>query len=102
MTVTLEGEEPLNLWWLTVNSCPSDIVVEDFIGSIPPCTPTSMTLTGVPGGVTWMIVASPNFTPPPGFATPYEFNYTFTIDGIDEGVVATENTTWTSVKGLFK
>ncbi len=65
--------------------------------TIGPCVEGSMTITGEPGSTVWFWVGPTTFASPDG-SDVFEYDYVLELN-LD--VVATENHTWTDVKGLF-
>jgi len=67
--------------------------------TVGPCTPDAFTIFGTPGEVVFLYVISANFSNP-GDVPGNEYLYLLTIDGLEGS--ATESSTWSQVKGLYR
>jgi hypothetical protein len=95
--LTAAAELPLYVFELGPQDCADVGVVQQI--TVGPCVTASMTITGEPFATVWLWTGATTFTSPDG-STPYEFRYLLTIEGL--GVVATESSTWSQVKGLYR
>jgi hypothetical protein len=67
---------------------------------VDPLVPGNMTIFGAPGNLAWIWVGSSVFAAPPGFG--HEYDYQLWITGIQDGIIATEDATWSQVKGMYR
>lgn len=98
--VEITGDAEHATWFFEVSpSCSSGPVLENFrAGS---CEDGEMTLMGyAPGAVIWFFVGSATFAPPPGADD--EYDYVVWFSGLEPGAIATEPTTWGTVKALYQ
>ncbi len=94
-----DAEYPLYLFELGPHDCAQvDVVQQRTLG---PCAPQAMTVTGDPGATAWIWAGATVFTPPFGFVG-HEFDYVLWWDGLQDGQVATEATTWSNLKALYQ
>jgi hypothetical protein len=63
------------------------------------CSPGTMTVFGAPGSVVFLWAGSTNYTNP-GDVQGNMYDYILTIDGLEGS--ATESSTWSQVKGLYR
>jgi hypothetical protein len=81
---------------------PQDCAAVDVVQSAlvhPPCDEVAMTITGyAPGSVVWFWAGPSTFAPPAGGEN--EYDYVVWFSGL-EPAVATEATTWSTVKALY-
>ena len=64
------------------------------------CDEASMAMLGVPGHTKWVVVLPTTFTSPTG-EYPYEYDYVLHFAGLP-AAVATERTSWSTIKALFE
>jgi hypothetical protein len=76
------------------------VAVAQQVQVIGGCNPQNMTVFGAPGDIAWLWVGPDVFAAPPGI--PSEYPYLLTIDGLEDGIIATEDASWSQVKDLFK
>ncbi len=82
---------------------PQDCYTVDVLQQVTagPCAPASMTITGYPEGApVWFWVGPTTFVPPSGASTMYD--YVVWFSGLAPEVLATEATTWGSLKALYE
>jgi hypothetical protein len=96
---TLDAERETYGFLLGPHNCNDVGAVE--IMTAGPCLPASMTITGDPGQVVWLWAGPTVFSPPGGFEG-FEYDYVSTFSGLGEGVVATDRTTFGSIKSLYR
>lgn len=65
------------------------------------CEVTTVTMVGTPGSQAWIWAGAQEYSPPVGFDG-YNFNYRMEFTGLQEGPVATEATTFDSLKSLYR
>jgi hypothetical protein len=91
MTMDAEGE--MYFFELGPQDCGSVGVIQLPIAG--PCLENYMTVVGAPGSVSWIWAGSTSFT------GGEDIDYVIWFSGLDAGV-ATENTSWSSMKALFE
>jgi len=97
ITWTVDAESATNIFELVVPpDCAATVTQSATVG---PCLPGTLTIFTTPGAIVDLWVGSANFANP-GDVIGNEYDYIFTIDGI-ESVSATVNETWGGVKSLF-
>jgi len=89
--ITADAELPL--WIPSINGDCNNLVIGDDI-TVGPCAPDVLTLFGAPGELVYFICL------PPTWEAPAMFDYILTIDGLEGS--ATEASTWSQVKGLYR
>ncbi len=99
-TITLEAdaEEPLLVFELGPQDCSQVTVQQQVIAG--PCAPAVMVVTGVPHTTVWLWTGAVTFTSPDG-TTPYEFDYTVMLSGLEADVVAVQGRSWSTIKSIF-
>ncbi len=95
--IEVDAEHPLYLFQTTTD-CSGLSVIQ--MATAGPCSPATMDIAGAPGELVWLFAAAATFDSPTG-ETPYEFDYTLRISGL-LAAVATEQTSWGSVKALYR
>ena len=99
-SITWSVESEIPGWFFEIEGqvCDGELInvmiVED-------CEPASVTLTGTPGSQAWIWAGAQAYSPPVGFEG-YNFNYIMTFSGLQEGPIATESTTWDSIKSMYR
>lgn len=97
--ITLDAEKQSVLYELFIPSCDA-VSVGQAIDPVGPCSPQTMTIFGSPGDVVFFFVGaswSEDY-----FGQVDEWNYIMTITGLADGIIATEDATWSDVKGLYR
>jgi hypothetical protein len=98
IAITAEAEHPTYVFELVPQDCAYGDVGEYV--ALDVCQAESMNITGYPPGhVVWLWVASAVFVAPSGFDN--EYNYVLWFSGL-ESAVATEPTTWSTLKSLYQ
>jgi hypothetical protein len=95
----IDAEQGTYFLWFATGDCVSGLPVTVHVEN--GCDPQVLTITDSPGALEWLWVGPDAFYPPPGFIG-HEYRYTLHIEGLAEGVVATESATWSQLKGLFR
>ena len=103
VTVTLEADNAMYLFEMAFDPalrCADPSYGVYGYAAVSPCTPTTLvyTLAGV-GDEIWVWIGDQNW-PPPGDIPEYYYVATFT--GLGGGPTATEETTWSAVKSMFR
>jgi hypothetical protein len=96
---TIDAELGTYLFELFPQDCATTAVAQ-LVQVIGGCDPQNMTVFGAPGDIVWLWVGPDVFATPPGADN--EYNYLLSIDGLEDGIIATEDASWSQVKGLFK
>jgi hypothetical protein len=97
--VTVDAEEATLIFELGPQICGSAAVIQQATGG--PCAEAFMTISGYSHlAPVWFWVGPTVFAPSPGGANMYEYVVWFT--GLDPGTVATEPTTWGTLKALYQ
>jgi hypothetical protein len=91
--MTMDAEAETYFFELGPQDCGSVGVIQLPIGG--PCLEAYMTVVGAPGSVSWI------WAGPTTFDGSGEYDYVIWFTGLDTGV-ATENTSWSSMKALFE
>ena len=99
VTWTVEAEQESAFFILGLQDCGAVGVLESTTAI--PCEPFVFNISGAPGEVVWLWAGSTAFAVPPGFVG-YEYNYIMTFTGLQEGPVATDNSSWGSVKSMYR
>ncbi len=89
---------PTHLFHIAPTDC-ATMDVAQFVSS--DCEEVTMDVAGAPGEVIWLWTGAIHFTPPNDGNTPYEFPYELRLSGLMP-VVASEPTTWSTVKSLYR
>ena len=97
--VTADAESTTYIFELGPQDCNEVGVIQTI--TVGPCVPASMTITGDPLTTVWLWTGATTFNSPDG-TTPYEYDYVLWLSGLEPGVVATESSTWSQVKGLYR
>jgi len=97
--VTGDAERETYLFDLGLQDCAIPATTQVII--VGPCSEDSMTMETYPGYSMWFCAGPTTFTAP-GESYPYEYNYTIHFTGLAPQPVATQSTTWTTVKSLFR
>jgi len=95
--VTAEAESSTDIFELDVPDDCAAAVLQSI--TVHACMPGSMTIFGAPGSVVFLWAGSANFHNP-GDVPGNEYLYVLTIDGLEGS--ATEPSTWSQVKGLYR
>jgi len=96
----IDAEQGTYLFELFPQNCAS-VAVAQLVQVVGGCAPVSMQVFGAPGDLVWLWVGPDDFYPPAGFVG-HEYDYILTIDGIEPCIVATEDATWSDIKGLYR
>ena len=95
--VTADAESSTYIFELDIPpDCAATVTQNILVG---PCAPASMTVFNAPGALVWLWAGSSNFTNP-GDVIGNEYDYILSIDGLQGS--ATEASTWSQVKGLYR
>jgi hypothetical protein len=95
--VTLDAEQTTYMFELT-QDCNNIALVQQ--ATAGPCLEASFSISGYdPGMIVWFWVGPTTFEAPPGADSSYD--YVVRLSGLD-GTIATESTTWGSMKALFE
>ncbi|MBU8872074.1 MAG: hypothetical protein KOO60_14495 [Gemmatimonadales bacterium] len=97
--LTLDAEQMTQGKVLSPLDCSNSVTIQEFVAG--PCSPATMTINGSPGDLVWLWIAPLNFIPPAGF-TGHEFNYTCSFSGLQDGAVATDETSWSMIKSMYR
>jgi hypothetical protein len=97
--LVLDAEQESYLFELGPQDCGSVGVLQNVLAG--PCSPSTMTIFGEPGDLVWIWVGASTFAPPPGFVG-NEYTWLLTIEGLEDGIIATQDATWSDVKGLYR
>ncbi len=96
--LTVDAEWPVYVFELLPQDC-SAVAVEQ-IAEGGPCVEGHMTITGYGAGAhVWVWGGSQTYVPPTG--APTEHIYLIWFSGLNPGSVATEATTWSTLKALY-
>ncbi len=96
--MTADAEAATYLFELGPQDCAAVGVVQQIIAG--PCNEAAMTITGTPGETVWCW-AGPVAYVLPGGTPPVEYDYFVWFSGL-EPAVATETSTWSSLKALYR
>jgi hypothetical protein len=99
ITIGVEAELGTYFFELGPQDCASVAVIQNVL--VTPCSPDVMVVSGTPGSVVWLW-AGPDDYYPTGDGTRLNYTYTMTFSGLDPGVVATESTTFDSIKSMYR
>ncbi len=92
------AERNMYVFELGPQDCDAVAVIQ--IESVNPCDEAAMTITGyAPGGIVWFWAGPSTFAPPPGGEN--EYNYVVWLSGLAASV-ATEMSTWSTLKALYR
>lgn len=92
-------EQQTYIFELAPQDCGSVGVAQSVL--VEPAVPGNMTIFGAPGSIAWFWVGPATFVPPPGFVG-HEYDWQLWVSGIWEGLIATEDATWSQVKGMYR
>jgi hypothetical protein len=96
--ITAGAESATNIFELGMSAlCTSVVIIQNI--TVSPCSPSVMTIVGDPGTAVYPWVGSANFSNP-GDVDGNMYDYILTIDGL--AGTATEATTWSQVKGMYR
>ena len=96
--VTADAESATHVFELEiVGDCENMSVLQTM--TVSACSPGTMTIFGAPGSIVFPWAGSANFENP-GDVQGNMYDYILTIDGLDGS--ATESSTWSQVKGLYR
>ena len=95
----VECEQETYFFVLGPQDCSSVGVLESAM--VLPCEPYTFTLSGDPGEPIWLWAGPSEFEPPNWFEG-YEYNYIMTFTGLQEGPVATDESSWGLVKSMYR
>ena len=96
LEITADAEELSWMFELGPQDCGSVGVVQQI--AVGPCTEGTLTVAGTEGDVVWVWFGPQEFASPDGSDV---FEYDYTMHTNLDGIVATENQSWTGVKALF-
>lgn len=96
---TLDAEQWIQGRVLAPLDCGRAATVQEFMAG--PCSPASVTIRGGAGDLVWLWVAPVGFLPPAGFEG-HEFEYTSLLTGVQSSSVATDATSWDSLKSMYR
>lgn len=96
---TVEGEHETSFLVLGPQDCNAVGVLES--ATVHRCEPFVFTLSGEPGELIWLWAGPSEFEPPNWFEG-YEYNYIMTFTGLQEGPVATDESSWGTVKSMYR
>ncbi len=99
LDVTLLAESDVYLFELAPQDCAAVGVAQQVTAE--DCVEATLQVAGEPGAVVWLWVGPTTFSAP-GFPPGNEFDYLLTIDGLQPGPLASERTTWSAVRALFR
>jgi len=95
--ITADAASRTNVFELDIpEDCNASVIQNILVG---PCSPSTMIITGAPGSVVFPYVSSANFSNP-GDVEGNMYDYVLTLDGLAGS--ATESSTWSQVKGLYR
>lgn len=86
--VTADAEQMIYIFELGPQDCETVSVLQQIV--VGPCAPAALSVFGEPLSTVWLWAGPTVFTPPYGI-TPYEFNYTIWLSGLNPGIVAVES-----------
>jgi hypothetical protein len=95
--ITLDAEQATYMFELGPQDCGAVAVVQQ--ATAGPCNEAFMTIAAAAGAPVWFWVGPTTFAPPAGGEP--TFDYVAWFSGLD-GTIATESTTWGSMKALFE
>ncbi len=98
ITWTVESEVPGWFFEIAGQVCDGELIN---IMALEDCEEGTVTLTGTPGSQAWIWAGAQEYSPPSGFEG-YNFDYTMTFTGLQEGPVATESSTWGTIKSMYR
>ena len=98
VTWTVDAESATNCYELYIPDCMHAEVLQNM--QVGACSPGTVIILAEPGTVLYLWGGSANFHNP-GDVIGNEYDYIFTIEGIEE-VSATEHQTWSGVKSLYR
>jgi hypothetical protein len=98
ITWVVDAESLTNCYQLSIPDCNTPGVLLSM--TVGPCVPGTMVMSTTPGEIVHLWCGSANFANP-GDVVGNEYDYIFTIDGIEE-VSAVEAKTWSGVKSLYR
>lgn len=98
ITWTVESEIPGWFFEIEGQVCGGNLIN---IMELEDCEEGTVTLTGTPGSQAWIWAGAQEYSPPSGFEG-YNFDYTMTFTGLQEGPVATESSTWGTIKSMYR
>ena len=99
LVVTVSAQEETYVYELGPHDCDEVAVLQQ--SWTHECLEVSLTVTGVPGTLVWLMVR-PGANHPPVWQVGHEYEYLLHLDGLADSVVRTEQRTWSSVKQLFR
>jgi len=95
--ITADAESATYIFELEIpEDCNGSVIQNILVG---PCSPATMIISGAPGSVVFPWVGTYNFTNP-GDVPGNMYEYILTLDGLEGS--ATEPSTWSQVKGLYR
>ncbi|MFH1278644.1 MAG: hypothetical protein ABIK65_09715 [Candidatus Eisenbacteria bacterium] len=94
---TVDAEQPVYMFLLSPQDCANVAVEMSEVAG--PCAPGNMNFPTTPGAVYWLWVGPQTFTGP---AQPFEFDYVMDICGIEPGVTSTKETSWGTIKKMYR
>jgi len=95
----LLAELSANLFELGPQNCESVGVVQ--IATSEQCNEAHLEISGEPGDVVWLWVGSTTFSSPFWYED-NEFNYRLILDGLAPGAVTVQQTSWSSIRSMFR
>lgn len=98
---TVDSQSVVDCYLLEIVDCPSVDINVPLAMVAGPCAPASMTITGEPGSVAFLFVASQSYSQADANHMYNEFIYTSSFTGL-LAIVDTEEATWDSVKSLYR
>lgn len=96
---TLDAERPTYGYLMSSTDCANAEIQESILAG--PCFPVTLTVSGVPGEVVWLMVMPTEPEHPAGYLG-HEFPYVSHFSGLMESVVSTENTSFDRIKSMFR
>jgi hypothetical protein len=99
ITWEMDAEVESYFFLLAPQDCGTVAVAEQVLAG--PCAPGVLVLSGAPGSVAWIWAGPSDFAPPVGFVG-NEYAYTCNFSGMQEGPIATEPTSFDSIKSMYR
>lgn len=96
---TVNAEQESYFFLLAPQDCATVAVAEQLL--VTPCEPQTLIINGTPGDLVWLWAGASTYDPPAGFVG-YNYNYQMDFVGLQEGPIATEETTFDNIKSMYR
>jgi hypothetical protein len=98
--ITVDAAQPTYIFELGPQDCANVAVIQNVIGG--DCLEAYMTITGYgEGSIVWFWAGPTDFVSPDG-SSPFNYEYACWFTGLFPGIVATQDTNWSTMKAIFE